>query len=148
MRRGNDWHCSVFFCDNATIINSFKFWNFPLLTLPCCGKWSINLKSNTVNFSGVSFLEWTYMKTHYTFCWNKTRVGFQRGWCRRVCSHVVTAAMLEEWNTFWGIKLSFYANPSFCFIMQIRLLVTWANTLCNQQFSSLILSHRLAVNKN
>ena len=29
----------------------------------------------------------------------------------------------------FGIELYFYANPSFCFIMQIWLLVTWANTL-------------------
>ena len=30
---------------------------------------------------------------------------------------------------YLGIKLYFYANPSFCFILQIWLLVTWANTL-------------------
>ena len=29
-----------------------------------------------------------------------------------------------------GIKLYFYANLSFCFIVQIWLQVTWANTLC------------------
>ena len=40
-----------------------------------------------------------------------------------------TAAILEQWNILLGIKLYFYANPSFCFIVQIWLLVTWANTL-------------------
>ena len=40
-----------------------------------------------------------------------------------------TAAILEEWNILLGIELYFYANSSFCFIMQIWLLVTWANTL-------------------
>jgi len=40
-----------------------------------------------------------------------------------------TAAILEEWNILLGIKLYFYANPSFCFIMLIWLLVTCANTL-------------------
>ena len=41
-----------------------------------------------------------------------------------------TAPILEKWNILLGIyKLYFYANPSFCFIMQIWLLVTWANTL-------------------
>ena len=30
-----------------------------------------------------------------------------------------TAAMLEEWNILLGIELYFYANSSFCFIMQI-----------------------------
>ena len=40
-----------------------------------------------------------------------------------------TAAMLEEWNILLGIELYFYANSSLCFIMQIWLLVTWANTL-------------------
>ena len=40
-----------------------------------------------------------------------------------------TPTILEEWNILLGIKLYFYANPSFCFIMQIWLLVTWANTL-------------------
>ena len=37
--------------------------------------------------------------------------------------------MLEEWNILLGIELYFYANSSFCFIMQIWLLVTWANSL-------------------
>ena len=56
--------------------------------------------------------------------------------CYRVCSHVVTAGvdketvtMLEGWNILLGIKLYFYANPSFCFIMQIWLLVIWGNKL-------------------
>ena len=40
-----------------------------------------------------------------------------------------TAAILEEWNILLRIELYFYANSSFCFIMQIWLLVTWANTL-------------------
>ena len=40
-----------------------------------------------------------------------------------------TAALLEKWNILLWIELYFYANFSFCFIMQIRLLVTWANTL-------------------
>jgi len=40
-----------------------------------------------------------------------------------------TVAMLEEWNILLGIEVYFYANSSFCFIMQIWLLVTWANTL-------------------
>ena len=35
----------------------------------------------------------------------------------RVCSHDVTAAMLEEWNILLGIELYFYANYSFCFII-------------------------------
>ena len=43
--------------------------------------------------------------------------------------NIETAAILEEWNILLGIKLYFYANPSFSFIMQIWLLVTWANTL-------------------
>ena len=30
---------------------------------------------------------------------------------------------------FLGFELYFYANSSFCFIMQIWLLITWANTL-------------------
>ena len=40
-----------------------------------------------------------------------------------------TAAMLEEWSILLGIELYFYANSSFCFIMQIWLLVAWAKTL-------------------
>ena len=40
-----------------------------------------------------------------------------------------TVAMLEEWNILLGIELYFYANSSFCLIMQIWLLVTWTNTL-------------------
>ena len=40
--------------------------------------------------------------------------------------------MLEEWIILLGIKLCFYANPSFCFIMQIWFLVTWANTFYNR----------------
>ena len=40
-----------------------------------------------------------------------------------------TAAILEEWNIILGIKLYFYANLSFCFIMKKWLPVTWANTL-------------------
>ena len=39
-----------------------------------------------------------------------------------------TAAMLEGWEFFWGLN----SNPSFCFIMQIWLLVTWAYTLHTQ----------------
>ena len=35
-----------------------------------------------------------------------------------------TAAMLEKWILL-GIELYFYAHFSFCFIMQIWLLVTW-----------------------
>ena len=55
----------------------------------------------------------------------------------RHCGHVggvnkETAAILEEWNILLRIELYFYANPSFCFIMQIWLLVTWANTLYNR----------------
>ena len=44
----------------------------------------------------------------------------------------VTAAMLEEWNILLGIEHYFYANSSFCFILQMWLLVTWANTLYNE----------------
>ena len=33
--------------------------------------------------------------------------------------------MLEEWNILLGIEIYFYANPSFCFIMQIWLLVNF-----------------------
>ena len=46
-----------------------------------------------------------------------------------------TAAMLEEWNILLGTEFYFYANSSFCFIMQIWLLVTWANKLyyCQQK---------------
>ena len=51
-----------------------------------------------------------------------------------------TAAMLEEGNILLGIKLYFYANSSFCFIMQIWLLVTWANTLCCSNSLVLILA--------
>ena len=40
-----------------------------------------------------------------------------------------TAALLEKWKILLWIELYLYANSSFCFIMQIRLLVTWANTL-------------------
>ena len=40
-----------------------------------------------------------------------------------------TVAMLEEWNILLAIELYFYANFSICFIMQIWLQVTWANTL-------------------
>ena len=56
--------------------------------------------------------------------------------CCHVISHMRTrysalsaAAMLEEWNILLGTELYSYANSSFCFIMQIWLLVTWANTL-------------------
>ena len=56
----------------------------------------------------------------YTYFW---RAGY------RVFPHDVTAAMLEEWNILLGIELHFYANSSFCFSMQILLLVAWAKTL-------------------
>ena len=39
------------------------------------------------------------------------------------------AAILEEGNI-----LLFYANPFFCFIMQVWLVVTWANTLYIMRF--------------
>ena len=61
------------------------------------------------------------------------RISTTKGY--RVCSHDVTAAMLETWNILLGIKFYFYANPSFNFIMQIWRLVTWANTLYSD-FSS------------
>ena len=58
----------------------------------------------------------------------------------RVCSHDVTAAMLEkenkgtaamlvEWTSLLAIFVYFYAKSSFCFKKPIWPLVTWANTL-------------------
>ena len=38
-----------------------------------------------------------------------------------VCSHDVTAAMLEEWNILLGIELYFYANSSFCSLCKYSL---------------------------
>ena len=40
-----------------------------------------------------------------------------------------TAAVLEERNILFGIELYSYESSSFCFSMQIWLLVTWAKTL-------------------
>ena len=49
------------------------------------------------------------------------------------------AAMLEEWNILLGIELHFYANSSFCFSMQILLLVTWAKTPYKRRLISTII---------
>ena len=64
---------------------------------------------------------------------------WERGW----------AAMLEEWNILLVIELYFYANSSFCFIMQTWLLVTWPNTLyCEAIFPIVPLFPREKTNLN
>ena len=73
--------------------------------------------------------------------WFEDKIGFKAILiCNRVCSHDVMATMLEESTRkrqpclrseifFWGLNSTITQIPPFnCFIMQIWILVTWANT--------------------